>query len=99
MPLNDLPFNVRLLSGVDAAPVLNKERGLDKLSAQISQTIYWADCLAACVEAGASVFMELGPGRALAEMANAACARIPARNTEDFKSLEGIRQWLASFQA
>jgi len=94
---NDLAPDVRLLSGIDAAPVLDKRRGLDKLAAQISQTIQWADCLSACVEAGTSVFLELGPGRALAEMASATYPHIPARSVDDFKSLQGIRLWLERY--
>jgi len=44
----------RLLSGIDSAPVIQVEPGLDKLAAQISRTVRWADCLQACVEAGAA---------------------------------------------
>lgn len=56
---------LRLLSGVDGAPVLQVRAGLDKLAAQISRTVLWADCLSGCVEAGASAFLECSPGRAL----------------------------------
>src|SRR5262249_14424706 len=52
----------RLLSGIDAAPVIDVKTGLDKLAAQISHTVQWADCLQACVESEATVFLELGPG-------------------------------------
>src|SRR4051812_35022505 len=52
----------RILSGIDATPVVSADSGLDKLAAQISQTVQWADCLQACVEAGATAFLELGPG-------------------------------------
>jgi len=94
--LRDFAPDVRLLSGVDGAPVLNKERGLDKLAAQISQTVQWADCLLSCVESGTTAFLELGPGRALAEIASAAHPHIPARSVEDFKTIDGLRQWLTS---
>lgn len=90
-----VPNGVRLLSGVDAEPVLNVAIGLDKLAQQISTTIRWADGLAAAVEAGASAFLELGPGRALAEMAAHAWPDIPARSFDDFKSAEGVGDWLA----
>ncbi len=86
---------VRLLSGIDAAPVVSVERGLDTLAAQISQTIDWAACLEACVEAGADAFLELGPGRALAAMASETYPHIAARSLEDFRGLDGVRSWLA----
>jgi [acyl-carrier-protein] S-malonyltransferase len=94
-----LPARIRLISGIDAAAVLDVTKGLDKLAAQISQTIHWADCLAACVEAGASVFLELGPGRALAEMAAAAYPQIPARSLDDFKTIDGLQNWLSRQQS
>lgn len=86
---------VRLFSGIDARPVLNVEEGQAKLAAQISHTIDWAGCLEACVEAGVDAFLELGPGRALAAMAAEAYPHLRARSTEDFRSLDGIREWLA----
>ncbi len=89
-----VPAGVRLLSGIDAAPVVDVAGGLDKLARQVSTTIRWADCLAAAVEAGASAFLELGPGRALAEMAAGAHPGVPARSLDDFKSADGVRDWL-----
>jgi hypothetical protein len=52
--------NVRLFSGIDGSPVVNISAGLNKLAKQISHTVQWAHCLEGCVEAGASVFFELG---------------------------------------
>ncbi|MBB4370476.1 [acyl-carrier-protein] S-malonyltransferase [Bradyrhizobium sp. cir1] len=86
---------VRILSGIDAAPVVSAESGFDKLAAQISHTVQWADCLQACVEAGATGFLELGPGRALSEMAAEIAPTLPARSLDDFRSLQGVRAWVA----
>lgn len=85
----------RLLSGVDGSPVIDAKAGLDKLAAQISQTVLWADCLQGSVEAGATAFLELGPGRALSEMLAGAYPDVSARCLEDFKTLQGARAWLA----
>ena len=84
---------VRLLSGVDGCAVMNVEEGLDKLAAQISCPVQWADCLHACLEGGASRFLELGPGSALSTMASEQCD-LPARSLENFKTLEGAKKWL-----
>ena len=86
---------VRLFSGIDGSAVLDVRSGLDKLAAQISHTVQWAACLEGCVEAGASAFLELGPGRALAEMASSTYPDIPARSFDDFRTLQGVRAWLA----
>jgi organic hydroperoxide reductase OsmC/OhrA len=69
--------------------------GLNKLAKQISHTVQGAHCLEGCVEAGARVFFELGPGRALTKMAAGAYPDIPVRCLEDFRTLQGARRWLA----
>jgi [acyl-carrier-protein] S-malonyltransferase len=68
---------------------------LDKLAAQISQTVQWADCLQGCLEAGATTFLELGPGSALSRMSASAYRDVEARSLEDFRTLQGARMWLA----
>lgn len=88
---------VRIFSGIDGNAVLDVQAGLDKLAAQVSHTVQWAACLEGCVEAGASAFLELGPGRALAEMASAAYPTVPTHSIEDFHSLDGLRARLSRF--
>jgi [acyl-carrier-protein] S-malonyltransferase len=85
----------RLLSGIDASAVINVEAGLDKLVAQISQTVQWADCLQSCMEAGATAFLELGPGRALSQMVAGAYPDVATRSLDEFRTLQGARAWLA----
>jgi [acyl-carrier-protein] S-malonyltransferase len=87
---------IRLLSGIDAAPVIDVKTGLDKLAAQISRTVQWADCLQACIESEAMVFLELGPGRALSEMVAGAYRGVPTRSLDDFRTLDGVRAWLTT---
>jgi [acyl-carrier-protein] S-malonyltransferase len=86
---------MRVLSGVDGSPVIDAETGLDKLAAQISRTVQWADCLQGCIESGATVFLELGPGPALSEMVAGAYRDVATRSLDDFRTLEGARVWLA----
>ena len=87
--------NVRILSGIDGTAVHDVAAGLDKLAAQISQTVHWDACLQAAVEAGATCFLELGPGRALSAMTARAWPAIPSRSVDDFRTLDGVREWLA----
>ena len=93
------PPGTRLFSGIDGASVLDVGAGLDKLARQIAEPVEWAACLAACVEAGATAFLELGPGRALAEMAGGAYPALPTRSVADFRSVDGIASWLARVAA
>ena len=85
----------RVLSGVDGAPVIRIDSGLDKLAAQISRTVLWTGCLQGCMEAGATAFLELGPGHALSEMVASMWRDVPTRSVEDFRSIQGARAWLA----
>jgi [acyl-carrier-protein] S-malonyltransferase len=85
----------RVLSGIDGAPIASAETGLDKLAAQISQTVQWESCLQACLEAGATAFLELGPGHALSAMVRGIGPDLPAHSLDDFRSLDGVRTWLA----
>ena len=88
---------VRILSGIDGAPVVSVETGLDKLAAQMSQTVQWASCLQGCIEAGATAFLEFGPGQALSRMVAGVRPDVPARSLEDFKTLQGARAWLERY--
>jgi [acyl-carrier-protein] S-malonyltransferase len=89
-----LNAGVRLISGIDGAPVVKIAVGLDKLAEQVAQTVLWSDCLEGCIEAGASAFLELGPGHALSDMAATAYPGTPARSLDDFNTLHGAREWL-----
>jgi [acyl-carrier-protein] S-malonyltransferase len=97
IPVKHAPdASARLFSGIDGSVVANIAAGMDKLAKQISHTVQWAACLEGCAEAGASAFLELGPGRALSEMAASSYRGIPARSLEEFRTLRGARAWLDS---
>lgn len=91
-----LPRGVRLISGIDAAPVRRIADGLAKLAAQVSTTIDWAGCMEACLEARPARVLELGPGNALARMMNETAPEIGARSVVDFRTVEGVRRWVAA---
>ena len=84
-----------VVAGIDAAWVERRDSAIDKLALQLDRTIAWANCLDTLYERGCRVFLELGPGRALARMAQARFADIDARAADDFRSLEGVSSWLA----
>jgi [acyl-carrier-protein] S-malonyltransferase len=84
-----------VVAGIDAAWVVRRETAIDKLALQLDHTIEWAGCLDMLYERGCRVFLELGPGRALARMTQARFADVDARAVDDFRSLEGVSSWLA----
>lgn len=97
--LRHRPFGaprVPVLSGIAADPVWHPEQAIATLSRQIAEKIRWMDCMDACVEARVTVALELGPGSALSRMLQARHPAIECRSVTDFRSLQGIRSWLAA---
>jgi [acyl-carrier-protein] S-malonyltransferase len=83
-----------VLAGIDATWVLDRSTAIAKLSAQISATIEWARCLDALWERGCRVFLELGPGAALANMVRRRFGDVDARAVEEFRSLSAVASWV-----
>ncbi len=88
------PAAFPVLAGISAEPVWDAGRAIDTLSRQIAAPIRWHDCMDACIEAGATVALELGPGAALSRMLQARHPHIACRAVTEFRSLDGIRAWL-----
>ncbi len=83
-----------VLAGISAEPVWDASRAIDTLSRQIAAPIRWQDCMDACIEAGATVALELGPGAALSRMLQARHPGLACRAVTEFRSLDGIRGWI-----
>ncbi|KQV61801.1 MULTISPECIES: acyltransferase domain-containing protein [unclassified Duganella] len=86
-----------VLGGIDAMPVRDREAAISHLSRQLAETIVWSECMDACAERGITAALELGPGNALSKMLSARHPGIDCRSVADFRSMDGIRNWLAQF--
>jgi [acyl-carrier-protein] S-malonyltransferase len=84
-----------VVAGIDAAWVMRRETAIEKLALQLDRTIEWAGCLDMLYERGCRVFLELGPGRALARMTQSRFGDVDARAVDDFRSLDGVSSWLS----
>jgi [acyl-carrier-protein] S-malonyltransferase len=96
--LGHRPFHdpqVPVLSGISAERIRQARKAIDHLSRQLAETIVWKDCMDACAESGATLALELGPGAALSRMLHARHPHIECRSVADFRSLDGVRKWLA----
>ena len=89
------PLKTPVLSGISATPVEGKALSVEHLARQLAEKIVWMDCMDACAEAALTVALELGPGSALSRMLQARHPGIDCRSVADFRSLDGIRKWLA----
>ena len=87
-------FAFPVLSGISAGPVEDAARAMADLPRQIAEPIRWKDCMDACLEAGATVALELGPGAALSRMLQARHPGIACRSVSEFRTPDGVRSWL-----
>lgn len=85
-----------VLSGIDASLITQRADAIDTLARQIGQTIDWCRCLDTLYERGCRVFLELGPGSALARMVRARFTDVEARAVDDFCSLPAVVVWTMS---
>lgn len=83
-----------LLAGIDARLVRDAVVAQHSLAAQLSQTIEWAQVMRQAFERGARVFLQLGPGTALARMVASAYPCCEVRAVEEFQHLEGAAAWV-----
>jgi [acyl-carrier-protein] S-malonyltransferase len=84
-----------LLAGTSASAVYQRSQALDALTEQIGTRIRWAACMDAIAEAGVTVALELGPGAALSRMLRERHPAIETRSVAEFKSLAGVKAWMA----
>jgi [acyl-carrier-protein] S-malonyltransferase len=86
---------VPVVAGIDASWVIDRSTAIGKLAKQLSATIEWAQCLDALWERGCRVFLELGPGAALAQMVRRRFGDdTDARSIDEFRSLQGVAAWV-----
>ena len=85
---------IPVLSGISAELICQAGKAMSHLARQVAEPIRWADCMDACVEAGVTVTLELGPGAALSRMLHARHPHIECRAVADFRSLQGVKNWL-----
>ncbi|HVE51371.1 MAG TPA: acyltransferase domain-containing protein [Casimicrobiaceae bacterium] len=86
--------DLAVLAGVNGQLVRNADEAAALLASQIATTVQWQRCCEHAIERGASVFLELGPGRALSRMISAEFPDIPARSLDEFGALEGAAAWV-----
>ena len=83
-----------LLSGADGTPIVDPAADSRTLARQLGSRLDWAACLEAMVEARVDRILELGPGQALAKMSRDLSLFEEVRALDDFRSMEGVRNWI-----
>ncbi|MFZ6769684.1 ACP S-malonyltransferase [Undibacterium sp. Di26W] len=86
--------DVAVLAGITGELVTTMAAIRSSLLAQMTQTIQWHACMDALAENGVRFALELGPGSALSKMLQVRHPQIACRSVADFRSLEGVVQWV-----
>ena len=86
---------VPVLAGVDGGPVFTRQRAVDTLSRQIARTVQWAACIGSLREMGCTILLELGPCNGLSRMVRDRYPDLAVRSVAEFRSLQGVAEWVA----
>lgn len=90
-PLEGTAFNnlpVPLVNNVDAELITSGEEARAGLIRQITSPVRWTECVERLVEAGATTFVEVGPGKVLSGLVRSINREVKLFNVEDRASLE-----------
>lgn len=66
------------------------------LADQIESTVRWDECMESLRARGVDCVLEVGPGAALARLWNERYPETPARSCDEFRTPEGVQQWVAA---
>lgn len=92
-PITFYPPRILLFSNAGDR-IRNADAARAALSAQIAQTVRWDECMENIAANRMSCVLELGPGQALTRLWNQRYPTIPARASDDFRSVAAIAAWL-----
>lgn len=83
-----------VLSAIDGRPASQSQPALQALARQIDHPLDWTACQDAIAERQPDAILEIGPGNALARMWAERHPHIPVRASDEFRSVEGIAEWV-----
>jgi [acyl-carrier-protein] S-malonyltransferase len=86
---------VPVLAGISGAVIRDRQQALTALAGQVCQPIRWDLCQQAALEMGCTVLLELGPGNALSRMVREIHPEMQVRAVDEFRSLQGVADWVA----
>ncbi|NML29080.1 malonate decarboxylase subunit epsilon [Zoogloea dura] len=83
-----------VFSAIDGRPAWQGPAALQALARQIDHPLDWTACQDAIAERQPDAILEIGPGNALARMWAERHPHIPIRASDEFRSVEGIVEWV-----
>lgn len=93
------PLKFPVITNVDAEAVTTGDEARDALIRQVTHPVRWLDSIHEMIEAGVTVFLEVGPGKVLTGLMRQIDRSVRAFNVEDAASLEAAIEKVAQSRA
>jgi [acyl-carrier-protein] S-malonyltransferase len=97
IPFQDLRFPI--VTNVDAEGIARREEARDALIRQVSHPVRWLDSMREMIEAGVTIFVEVGPGKVLSGLLRQIDRSVRCFNVEDSASLQSTLEKIAQARA
>ncbi|HYL46983.1 MAG TPA: ACP S-malonyltransferase [Candidatus Limnocylindrales bacterium] len=97
IPFHDLRFPI--VTNVDAEGVARGEEAREALIRQVSHPVRWLDSMREMIEAGVTIFVEVGPGKVLSGLLRQIDRSVRCFNVEDSASLQSTIDKIAQARA
>jgi [acyl-carrier-protein] S-malonyltransferase len=88
-----------LITNVDAEAITTGEEARDALIRQVTQPVRWLDSIHEMIEAGVTIFVEVGPGKVLSGLLRQIDRSVRTLNVEDAASLQATLDKIAQARA
>jgi [acyl-carrier-protein] S-malonyltransferase len=88
-----------LITNVDAEAIATGDEARDALIRQVTQPVRWLDSIHEMIEGGATIFVEVGPGKVLSGLLRQIDRSVRALNVEDAASLQATLDKIAQARA
>jgi [acyl-carrier-protein] S-malonyltransferase len=92
-------LKVPLITNVDAEAISTGDEARESLIRQVTSPVRWLDSIKEMIEAGVSVFVEVGPGKVLCGLLRQIDRSVRALNVEDAASLHTTLEKIAQDRA
>jgi [acyl-carrier-protein] S-malonyltransferase len=92
-------LKIPLITNVDAQAITTGDEARDALIRQVTAPVRWLDSVREMIEAGVTVFVEVGPGKVLTGLLRQIDRSVRVFNVEDSTSLQSTMERLAQARA
>jgi len=88
-----------LITNVDAEPEISGDEAREALISQVTQPVRWLETIHEMIEAGVTIFVEVGPGKVLTGLLRQIDRSVRGLNVEDAVSLQATLDKIAHARA